>query len=73
MKLGQHVCLDEITLSLKMGHVWSKSRSLGKILEKPCVRCRGHIFRPMIMKLGQHVCLDEITPEFESGSCRVKN
>ena len=30
-------------MSLKIGHVGSKSRSLGQILEKPCVRCRGHI------------------------------
>ena len=26
-----------------MGHVWSKTRSLGKIEEKPCVSSRGHI------------------------------
>ena len=29
-----------------MGHVGSKTRSLGQILEKPCVRSRGHILRP---------------------------
>ena len=23
----------------------------------PCVRCRGHIFSPILMKLGQNVCL----------------
>ena len=31
---------------LKMGHVGSKSRSLGQILEKPCVRSRGRKFQP---------------------------
>ena len=30
--------------SLKMGHNESKTRSLGQILEKPCVCSRGHIF-----------------------------
>ena len=40
-----------------MGHVGSKTRSQGQILEKPCVLSRGHIFSPMIMKLGQIVCL----------------
>ena len=30
---------------LKMGHVWSKTRSLGQMLEKPCVGFRGHIFK----------------------------
>ena len=41
-----------------MGHVGSKTRSLGQILEKPCVRSRGHIFSPIIIKPGQNVCLD---------------
>ena len=34
----------------KMGHVGSKTRSLGQVLEKPCVRSRGQIFSPIIMK-----------------------
>ena len=36
-----------------MVHVGSKTRSLGQILEKPCVRSRGHIFSQIIMKFGQ--------------------
>ena len=31
-------------MSLKLGHVGSKSRALGQTLEKPCVCSRGHIF-----------------------------
>ena len=34
-----------------MGHVGSKTRSLGQILEKPCVRSIDHIFSLIIMKL----------------------
>ena len=56
-----------------MDHVWVKTRSLGQILEKHCVRSRGHIFNPIIMKLGQSVCLDEISDEFEYWSFMVKN
>ena len=56
-----------------MGHVGSKTRSLGQILEKPCVHSKGHIFCLIIMKLGQNVCLDEILVEFENGLCWVKN
>ena len=56
-----------------MGHVWSKTSSLGQILEKPCVHSRGHIFSPIIMELGQNVCLDKIWDKFENVSCRVKN
>ena len=58
---------------LKLGHVGSKTRSLGQILEKPCVCPRGHIFSPILMKLGQNVCLDKISDDFEIGSCGVKN
>ena len=60
--------LIESGTRLKMGHVGSKTRSLGQILEKPCVRSTGHIFSPIIMKLGQNVCLDVILDEFENGS-----
>ena len=28
-----------------------KTRSLGQIVEKPCVRSRGHIFSPILLKL----------------------
>ena len=59
--------------SLKTGHVGSKTRSIGQILEKPCVHSRGNIFSRIIMKHGQNVCLDEILEEFENGSCCVKN
>ena len=60
-------------MSLKVGHVGSKTRSLGHILENPCVCSRGHSFRPIIMKLGQNVCLDEILAELENESCLLKN
>ena len=30
--------------SSKLGHLGSKTRSLGQILEKPCVHSRGHSF-----------------------------
>ena len=50
-----------------MGHVRSKTRSLGQILEKPYVLFRGHIFSPIMMKLGQNVCLDEILDKCENG------
>ena len=44
-----------------MGHARSKTRSLGQILDKPCVRSRGHIFCPIIMKLDRNVCLVKIS------------
>ena len=36
----------------KLGHVGSDTRSLGQILEKPCVHSRGHRFDHKFMKLG---------------------
>ena len=40
---------------LKLGYVGSKTRSLGQILEKPCVHSRRHSFDPSFMKLCQNV------------------
>ena len=59
--------------SSEIGHVESKTRSLGQILEKPYVRSRGHIFSQIIIKLGWNVCLNEISDKFENGSCQVIN
>ena len=73
MKLGQNVFLDEISDQFEMGHVGSKTRSLGKLLENFCVHFRVHFFSQIIMKLGQSFCLDEISDEFENGSCQFKN
>ena len=56
-----------------MGHVGSKTRSPGQILEKPSVRSRGHIFSRILMKVGQDVCLDDILDKFKNGSHGVKN
>ena len=39
----------------KLGHVGSKTRSLGQILEKPCVHPRRHSFDPSIMKLCRNL------------------
>ena len=58
--------------SLKLCHVGSKTRTLGRISEKPCVRSRGQIFIPIIIKLGQNVCLDEISDELKIGLVRSK-
>ena len=56
-----------------MGHVGSKTRSLGQIIEKPCVRSIGHIFSPIVMKLDQNVCLYEFSDNFEkTGHVRSK-
>ena len=41
--------------NLKLGHVGSKTRSPGQILEKPCVHTRGHRFDHKFMKLYQNV------------------
>ena len=73
MKVGQDVCLDEISDEFENGSWGSKTRSLGQILEKPCVRSRGHIFSRILMEVGQDVCLDDISDEFENRSRGVKN
>ena len=59
--------------NLEMGHVGSKTRSQGQILEKHYVHSRGHIFIPIIMKLNQNDFLDKISEKFENTSFHVKN
>ena len=41
--------------SLTLGHVGSKTKSLGQILEIPCVDSKRHSFDPKFMKLCQTV------------------
>ena len=72
MKLGQNVCLDEISDRCENGSCLVKTRSLVQSLEKPCVCSRSHIFSPIIMKLCQNVSLDEISEMIENGSGQVK-
>ena len=67
MKFGQKVWHNEVSNEFEMGHVRSKSRSLGKIVEKPCVHSEGPIFNLITMKLSQNVCDDETTDECENG------
>ena len=52
-----------------MGHVGSKTRSFGQMIEKPCEHNTGHIMHPIIMKICQNVCLDEIWVKFKNESC----
>ena len=53
--------------SLKLGHLGSKTRWLGQILEKPCVHSRRHSFYPKFMKLCQIVNHHNILVRFETG------
>ena len=59
--------------SLKLDHVGSKTRSVGQILEKPCVHSRGNSFDSKFMKLYQNSNDHNIQVKFETGSCWVKN
>ena len=55
MKLCQNVNFHKSKSSWKLGHVGSKTRSLCKFIEKPCVNSRGHSFDQKFMKLCQNV------------------
>ena len=60
MKLGENVCLDEISDEFE-------TMSLGQILEKNSVCSIGHIFSLIIMKLGQNILLDEFRTRLKMG------
>ena len=57
MKFCQNVNVYKIRSSSKLDHVASKTRSLGQILEKPCVHSRGHSLDPKFMKFYQNVVI----------------
>ena len=57
-------------IDLKIGHIGSKNKSLGQILDKPCVRSRDNFIALIPMKLKQNICLDKISNLFENASCR---
>ena len=56
----------------KLGHVGSKTRSLGQILEKPYVHSRGQRLDHKFMKLCQNVNHYNVQVKIETGSCCVK-
>ena len=53
----------------EMCYVASKTRSLGHILEKPCVHSKRHSFDPKFMEVCQKVNHHNIEVKFETGSC----
>ena len=55
-----------------MGHVRSKTSSLGQIALKPLSPFRGHSFASVLMKLYQSLCLDDILVKFKYGSYQIK-
>ena len=71
MKLGQDVCLEEISGEFENGSCWVINSCNVNFL--PCVRSRSHIFSAILMKIDQNVCFDKISDVFENGSSRVKN
>ena len=74
MKLGQNICLDEISDEYENLSCQVKTRSLGQIFEKLCVCSRDQIFGLIVMKLGVRVFASMKSCTFlENGSCRVKN
>ena len=71
--LPRMIILTKSRLTSNMGHVGSKTRSVGQLKEKSCEHSRGHSFGPIIIKLAQNDHLDNISVKFKYRSCPVKN
>ena len=65
-------CYHEEKRDLKVGHVGSETRSLGKVLEKSFVLSCRLSFDPICIKLCQNVWHHEISDKIETGSSEVK-
>ena len=72
MKCGQNVCFNRI-LDKFDNRSFLVKNSLGEILQKLSIHCKGQIFSSMFMECGQNVCLSDIWDNFKSRSCQVKN
>ena len=59
LKFGPNVLIKS-RMSSNLGHLGSKTRSLGQINEIPGGGSRGHIICSNDLKIGQNVCLDGI-------------
>ena len=53
--------------SLNLGHLGSRTRSLGQIKEIPCGHSRGNISCSIDLEIGQNAYLDEMLDESEFG------
>ena len=62
------ISMVKFQTSLKTVQIRSKTRSLGKILEKPFVCSRDHLFGLILVKLIESVCPYEILYIFENES-----
>ena len=62
------IVLTKSRMSLKVGHMGSKTRSLGQIIGKSFDHSRGHIFHPIFVKHGLIVSLEEISDDLRSKS-----
>ena len=58
---------------MNMGHVGSRTMTLGQISSKLCVQYKNCSFASVFMKLHQNVCLDNVSVKFENGSCGSKS
>ena len=55
-----------------MGYVGSQTRSLGQILENPCVHSRGPIYSMILTRLGQNVCFNYMSDKLKMGHVMSK-
>ena len=61
MKLGQNVCIDNISDEFETGLYRVKNQITWPNLRKPCVRPRDHNFGSILKKPSQNVCLYKIS------------
>ena len=55
-------------MTLNLGHLGSKTMSLGQMKEIPCGGCKDHISCSVDLKIGWNVCYDDTLDQLEFGS-----
>jgi len=65
MKFGENICYYKNSAEFKLGHMKTKTMSIGQIKKSLFTLEKSHLCR-IFLKLGQTICSNDISEKFEN-------
>ena len=65
MKFGENICSYKNSAEFKLGHMKTKTMSIGQIKKSLFILEKSHLCR-IFLKLGQNICSNDISEKFEN-------
>jgi len=65
MKFGENICSYKNSAEFKLGHMKTKTMSIGQIKKSLFTLEKWHLCR-IFLKLGQNICSNDISEKFEN-------